>query len=228
MTLLDFNNWLLELNRFSGLAVILYFVFFPKRLMTIYGLLFLTIAFSFLADNIIWFFIRFVYPNSFIIGNSWLLLNFGIVSWLFGKLLPERRLVIIVSGVLFFVGATVSFGWFFSFLEFNTFIGVYSCINFTILSVFLYLRILNDKKTQLKTMPEFWIANAFFFYSSLTLFRSLFTQFAVFDLEISKELHSAISIINLTANIAKNFILFYALILIDKGFLHAKKEIANG
>lgn len=205
----------MELSSFSGLAGILLFLFFPKKLSSIAGILFLSIAASFLADSGNYFFIRLVSPNGYIIGNIWYILNYLICTWLFIKLLPDHKRVILILTFVFGIGTIISF-FYYSLGDSNSFIKVYSSSIFTFLSLRLYFSLLKNPSSRLRSNTVFWIANAFFIFSTVTLLRNLFLQYLVFDLEISKAGFSLIMIINLLANIAKNFILFYALLLIEK------------
>ncbi|MEQ9466865.1 MAG: hypothetical protein RLN88_05600 [Ekhidna sp.] len=214
-----FHAWLLELNSFSGIAGITYFMLYRKKINTIYGVVFLLIAASTLADCSNYFFMRLVYQNSYIIGNLWFLLNFGISIWLFSKILPNHKILLIVLSCIFYVGAVLSFITTYSFTDSNSFIKVSSSIVFTFLALRLYFELLKKPTGSLKFNPIFWIATALFLFSSLSLLRNLFLQYLVFDLEIGVSSYIYISTIYLLANISKNLILFYALTLIDKGHL---------
>ncbi len=205
-------------NRLSGIVGIIYFIFFPKRLNSNSGIIFLVILVSFLADNCNYFFIRLVYPNGYIISNIWYLLNYLIVSWLFYRLLPNDKKLISILALIFYIGASVSFIYHYSFEDSNSFIKVQTSLVFAFLSLRLYFNLLKKPSGSLRNNSVFWIANAFFIYSTVTLLRNLFLQYLVFDLEISKEASSLIMVINLFANISKNLILFYVLVLIDKGY----------
>ena len=205
-------------NNISGIAGIAYFLLFPRKLNSNYGLIFLIILISFLADNANHFFIRMVYSNGYIIGNVWYLINFFVASWLFYKLLPNEKKLILALNIVFYLGALISFGFYYSFEDSNSFIKVSTSLVFTFLSLRLYFGLLKRPSGSLRSNAIFWTANAFFIFSSVTLLKNLFLQYLVFDLEITKNALSVILVINLLANISKNFILFYALVLIDKGF----------
>jgi hypothetical protein len=91
-------------------------------------------------------------------------------------------------------------------------------VTFIIASISVYFQLLKTPTKKLSQVPIFWIATAFFIYYSLVLLLSIFDNFLIFDQRISIEAYRIIHFINLMANIAKNFILFYALVLIDKGY----------
>lgn len=213
----DFHNWLLELNRFSGFAGIAYFIFSRKQIHTVYGVIFLVIAASTIADCSNYFFIRLIYPNSYIIGNIWFLLNFGISIWLFWKILMDRKVLLISLASIFYLGSLISFITTYSFTDSNSFIKVFTSISFTVLSLSLYFDLLKNPTGPLRRNPIFWVGTAFFLFSSVSLLRNLFLHYLVFDLNINTDSFYYVSVIYLLVNIAKNYILFYALILIDKG-----------
>ncbi|MEO9482891.1 MAG: hypothetical protein ABJG47_05570 [Ekhidna sp.] len=108
--------------------------------------------------------------------------------------------------------------WFYSLYDSNTVIRLISNVAFIILSLLTFYELLRKPEIKLKKSPVFWIVTAIFIHSCLTLLRNVFLQYLVFDLEASKEIVSWIWLINLIANISKNFILFYAIVLIDKGY----------
>lgn len=213
----DFNIWLRELSRFSGFAGVCYFIFFRKNLNSVYGLVFLVIFASFFADNLNYFFIKFVYPNGYIIGNIWYIVNFALISWLFLLLLNLRKTILIAS-FGFFIITAVSFIYFYSFTDSNSIIKVTSSLWFSYLSLVALFGLLKNPTGQLRNNPVFWIATGIFIYSSVTLLRNLFLQYLVFELNIELQAFYALATINLLSNSIKNLILFYSLILIDKGF----------
>lgn len=173
------------------------------------------IAASFLADNGNYFYIEWISPNGYIIGNIWYILNYFICSWLFLKLLPSSSKLIWFFLVAFVIGTSMSF-FYYSLEDSNSFIKVYSSSIFTFLSLRLYFSLLKNPSGRLRSNTVFWIANALFIFSTVTLLRNLFLQYLVFDLEISKGAFALIMAINLFANISKNLILFYSLTLINR------------
>lgn len=223
MTLAEFEISLRTFNQYSGVAGILYFIFFFKSQKSLSRIVFLILALSFLADVFTIFFIKYIYPNSFIITNSWYILNFCVVCSLFYSVLPVRRKLIISILAFFLVGSLITFLSTYSYLESNTFVRVSSNVFIIFLSLLSYFELINHPTGRLKNNPLFWLTTALFAHSCLVLLRNLFLQYLVFDLSISKELFDSISIINLLANITKNFILFYALVLLDKGYPNTLK-----
>ncbi|WP_370088373.1 hypothetical protein [Ekhidna sp.] len=213
-----FNDWLTDLSRISAIAGILYYLFTKLKVNQVASGLFLILFASFLADTLNYFFIRLVYPNSFIIGNCWLIINFFLVLWTFKKVIniPKTLLTGLVAG--FVLGASISFIFFYSFTESNTFVFLWSNISFIILSLYLHFQLLKRPGEKLKYHPVFWIATSFFVYYSMLFLQNIFNNYLVFDLQISSEAYTIVWIINLIANVGKNFILFYALVLIDKGY----------
>ncbi|WP_421763764.1 hypothetical protein [Ekhidna sp.] len=214
----DFWNWLIELNRFSGLAGCIYFVIFMKSWRRFSGVLFYILFASFLADNLNYFFIRIVYPNALYIGNSWVILNYFLSIFLFSKILADRNLLLKIYAGLFTVGTALSLTLAYDYAESNTFINVYSNITLISLSLLGYFELLKNPKVKLSKQPIFWIVTSFFIYNSVLILVSVFNNYLIFDLKISSDAYAMVSIINLSANILKNLLLFYSLVLIDKGF----------
>ncbi|SNS45952.1 hypothetical protein SAMN05421640_0237 [Ekhidna lutea] len=212
-----FINWFLEFNRFSALAGSLYFIFFIRDKKHTTVLVFIILVCSLLADNLNYFFVR-IYSNSFIVSNSWYIANFIVSLILFQHLLKSRKFLISLLITVFFIGSILSFTYFFKLTESNTFIRLFSNSTFIFLSLAFYLELLKKPDGRLRKHPYFWIASSFFIYNSVLLLQSLFKNFLIFDLQISKAAYAWILFISLSANITKNFILFYALVLIDKGY----------
>ena len=211
-----FINWFLEFNRFSALAGSLYFIFFIKKWKGEASTIFWILLLSLLADNLNYFFTR-VYINSYIVSNGWYVANFVLTIVLFNMLLSKRKVLIIIS-IIFLIGSVVSFGMFYTFTEPNTFIRIYSNVSFVLLALTYFLELLRNPSSILSKHPYFWISTALFIYNSIVLLQSLFKNYLIFDLQISKEGYAWILFISLFANITKNFIFFYALVLIDKGY----------
>lgn len=213
-----FNNWFLELNRFSAIAGSLYFLLFVKNWKTNAGILFLILLASFLADSFNYFFIRLIYPNSFIIGNIWNMVNFFLVIWLFSRMINSKRKFILAIGGIYLISATVSFIYFFDFTESNTFIRSFQNTAIILFSLITYFELLKSANLKLSKQPVFWISTGFFVFSSLVLLMGIFNNYLIFDLKISNEGFAFIFFINLVANASKNYIFFYAIVLLDKGF----------
>ncbi len=173
---------------------------------------------SFIADNANYFFIRLIYPNSFIIGNIWILLNYFIMIWTFNEILSQKKKLSIILCLVFSIGSILTFGFYYSFLEGNIFTTLWSNVSFITLSLIVYFQLLQKPGQNLFKLPVFWISTSFFVYNSLVLLQSIFRDYLIFDLQISKEAYAVINFINLIANISKNYILFYALVMIGKGF----------
>ena len=169
MTLQDFLKWLLAFSQFSGLLGIVYFFFFVRRWHSLEGIVFYVLFVSFFVDVSNYFFARHIYSNSYIISNIWHLLNYFLVSWIFYKLIPDRRTIILVLLSIFRLGAILSFVFYFSFLDSNTFIRVFSSIVFISLSILSYFDLLKQPNTALIQPSFFWIVTAIFIYSSPTL-----------------------------------------------------------
>ncbi|MEP2949561.1 MAG: hypothetical protein ABJO91_06080 [Ekhidna sp.] len=185
---------------------------------SISGIVFYMLLFSFLADTFNFFFIRFIYPNSFIIGNTWYILNYFITILLFLKILDQYKKAIFTLLAIFLFGCVLSFLFLFDFTESNVFVRLFSNVSFIFLSLLIYFNLLKKPNLQLRLNPVFWIATSLFIYNSLILLQGIFNNYLIFDLKISGEAYTWISIIKLFANSCKNFILFYVLILISKGY----------
>lgn len=211
-------DWILNFNSFSALAGMLYFIIFMRSRRDLAGIIFLVLTVSFIADNLNYFFVRFIYPNSFIIGNSWYIIDYLINAIIFSVILQKWRKVSFILLSAYLIGTVVSFSFFYSFTESNTFIRIFSNASWIALSLVLYVELLNRPSQKLGRLPLFWFATAYFVNSSLILLQSVFDNYLIFDLKISGESYIWINIIKLIANIGKNFTLFYVLALIDKGF----------
>lgn len=66
-------------------------------------------------------------------------------------------------------------------------------------------------------MPVFYALTAFFIYYALTFLKWLFLQYLVFELEIGSKQFFPINMVTLFANTTKNYILFFAMVLLHKG-----------
>lgn len=212
---------LIQFTLYTGVPGIVYFLFSRKGSTSISGTIFFILLASFSADFAAFMYSKYIYPNSYGIGNVWHLINYGLVSWLFYQIIPSKKKFILTLFGVFFLSSVISF-FYYSFWDANPLIRVLSNIFFIILSILAYLEMLKAPGQGLKNNPVFWAITAIFIYSSVTLLRNLFTQYLVFDLEVTKDVFSTITLIYLIANSSKNFILFYSLILIDKGFQETK------
>lgn len=207
------------INPYSGLPGIIFFLFFLERKSYNARIVFLILLASLLSEVSIYFFTKYIYPNSYIIANTWYLLNFLLVSWLFIRLLPQRRNVILLLNAIYFAGALVSFLGYYSFLESNTFIRVYTSVIFTILSLFAFFEILRAGPIdRLSLYPIFWIITGLFLFSSISLFKNLFAQYLVFEVKITREAFNYFASFNILFNIVKNLMIFYGFVLIGRGY----------
>lgn len=220
-------DWLVDLNRFSALAGCLFFLYSRQSLKSVSGIVFCVLLISFAADNLNYFFIRLIYPNSFIIGNSWKIVNFFLMILLFIKMLSGRvKRIILALTIIFSITTIVSF-FFYPITEANTIINISSNVTFILLVLISYLQLLKQPSFKLTIQPIFWIGTSFFVHSSLVLLQSIFENYLIFDQKISQEGYILIYVINFLANISKNFILFYALVLIGKGFPDSLKPVTT-
>lgn len=211
-------NWILDLNRFSALSGCLFFLYSRQSLKTVSGIVFFLLALSLTADNLNYFFIRLVQPNSFIIGNIWIIANYFLMILLFRKILAHQNFkILVLLPIIFIIGTSISF-FYFKLSEANTFLSLYADISYILLALLTYLQLLKYPSIKLVTHPIFWIVTSFFVHSSLILLQGIFENYLIFDQEISKDAYVFIYGINLIANISKNLILFYALVLIHRGF----------
>lgn len=218
-------------NTYSGLPGIIFFIVFRKQMGNISRFAFYTLLASFLADFSVQLFIRYVYPNSFIISNLWYLVNYSLLSWLYFLIIPNRKKLIGLLALIFFIGSIISFLFFFSFLESNTFIRVYTSVAFTLLAILAFLEILKHEPTKsLISYPLFWINTAIFLFSSITLFKGLFLNYIVFITKTEWEAYASVAFIGVIFNIIKNLLFFYSFILVHKGqpdYIHEPKRIQS-
>lgn len=206
-------------NTYSGLPGIVFCMFFWKSMGNVSRLTFYILLASFLSDFGVQIFIRYVYPNSYIISNVWYIINYLLVSWLFVILVPNRKMLLLILAVTFVVGTLISFSFFYSFLESNTFTKTFSSVVFTVISILVFLDILKESpSSKLLDYPVFWINTGIFLFSSISLLRNLFTNYLVFTESVSWELVAPIALFAVVFNIAKNLMIFYAFILVKKGF----------
>ena len=217
MNFIQIIESIIVLNILSGVPGVLFFIFTKQKLNSIAGTLFLILLASLLADYGSYIYAKYIYPNSYGFGNLWHLVNYLLVSILFYQIIPRRKLINGILLALFYISAIISF-FYYSFLDANPVIRVVSNVAFIILSLFAYFEMLKYPGKSLNKNPIFWTLTAIFVFCSVTLLRNLFTQYLVFDLDVSKNLFATITLIFILANISKNFALFYSLILIDKGY----------
>lgn len=210
--------WILaDLNRYSGIPGILFFLFFIRKWKSNEAILFYILFASFFFDFSIYIYIKHFYPNSYIGSNWWIIINYGLMSWFFVRVLPKLKKVIISLAVVFGIAATISFSFFYSFTESNTVTRLFSSVIFLGLSVMGFREVLNKPSGALLKMPVFYALIAFLGYYSLTFLKGLFTQYLVFELEITSKQFFPISMVNLFANTSKNYILFFTMVLLEKG-----------
>ena len=221
MTYIEIIESVILFTLFSGVPGVVYFLLVRQKLNSIAGTLFFILLISFLADFGSEIYVKYVFPNSYPIGNTWHLINYIFVSILFHQIIPNRKLINGVLLIVFYTAAVVSF-FYYSFMEANPVIRVLSNVSFIVLSLLAYFEMLKTPGRALNKNPIFWTLTAIFVFCSVTLLKNLFTQYLVFDLAVSKDLFATITLIYLLANIGKNFALFYSLILIDKGYGDSK------
>ncbi|WP_425389658.1 hypothetical protein [Ekhidna sp.] len=219
------DRWLGDLSMFSGISGILFFIYGRKHRTNVSTVLVIILVLSFLADTSNYFFVRLILQNSYIIGNIWLIANYFAMLWLFSEVLDIRKSLYLILGSVFATGGIISFGLWYTFLEFNTFTLVWSNITFIFLSLIAYFQLLRKPNIVLAKQPVFWISTSFFVYYCLIFLQSIFNNYLIFDLVISDSGYTAINMINHIANISKNFVLFYALILLHKGFPGSLKSL---
>lgn len=197
----------------------MYFLLFVKKgRSSISGILFFILLASFLGDSISYIYADFLLSNNYIVINLWHIANFYLLAWLFSQILPEKRKLVLASIATFTILVVSSFSLGYSFWESNTFVWVTSNVIFILFPLFGFMELLKHPSGSLLKLPIFWILTTVLLYSSVTLLVNLFFQYLVFDLNISKEGFSTIMLILLISNTIKNFVFFYALVLIDKGF----------
>lgn len=219
MTFLEIFQFLKEVNRYSSVPGILFFLVFLTRVNLNTRIVFYIISVSFLADFLNYFFIRYIYPNAYIITNSWYLVNYVLVSWLFLKLIPTRKNLVVALLIFFGICSTLSFTFFFTFMEPNTFIRSFTSLSFTFLALLSFFEILKESPSdRLSQYPVFWIVTAVFLFSSITLIKNLFDQYLVIDMNVSRELHSYVHFFTVLANIVKNLCFLYAFMLVKRGY----------
>ena len=221
---------LITINKYSGIPAIIFFLVYLRNQKINVRIVFTILCFSWITDITTFYFIKYIYPNSYIITNPWYIINYYLVSWLFLSLLPERRKLIIGLIGAFTLGGIISFLSFYSFLESNTFIKSFSSLAFTLLSIIAFFEILRaEPMDKLSNYPIFWIVTGIFLFSSVTLLKNLFQNYLVFDLKISSELWSYVHAFNNVFNIIKNFMFLYAFMLIRKGYpdyIYPPKQLA--
>lgn len=219
MSSLELFDIVREINRYSGLPGIVFFMFFMKSTSANTRIVFYILLASFLADFVNFFVIKFIFRNGFIITNSWYIINYFLVSWLFLKLIPKRRMFVLLLSAVFIAGSVFSSIFYFSFLESNTFIKTFSSISFTLLTILAFLEVLNEGPTDsLSRYPVFWIITGIFLFSSITLLKNLFQNYLQSILEISKSSYAYVHMFNNVFNIIKNLMFFFAFVLVKKGF----------
>lgn len=141
------------------------------------------------------------------------------MSWLYVRLIPQYKKLILSLVVLFGISSILSFAYYYTFWEANTFVNTYSNVSFVLLSVLTLFSLLKIKSdTDLKSMPVFYLLIAFLAYYTLVFFKGIFVNYLVFQLKVTWEQYWPVSAINLIANISKNFLLFYVIVLLDKGY----------
>ncbi len=206
------------INQYSGIPGIVFFALFVSFRNSNAKIVFFVLLASFLADLAITFYVEYVYPNSYGIATIWFVVDYFLLSWLFLKLTPSKKKIILSLMTIFIVGGIVSAGFFYSFSESNTFISSYPSAVFSFLSILAFLEILKEEPAnRLIRYPVFWIVTGIFLFNSVTLIKNLFQQYLVFDLNVTLDQFIIIYLFSLTFNIIKNLFFLYAFVLVRKG-----------
>ncbi|MEP1096758.1 MAG: hypothetical protein ABJG78_16695 [Cyclobacteriaceae bacterium] len=214
----EIAEFIFQINRFSGVPGILFFIGFLLKKKGNIRIVFYVLLASLLADTAIHYYTKYVYPNSHLIGTIWVITDYFLVSWMFLKLLAHKKKIILILLSVFAVGSTISMVFFFSLTESNTFIKSYPSVVFTYLSIIAFIEILKVGPTnKLIEYPIFWIITAIFLFSSITLLKNLFQYYLIFDLQVSKDLYLYVWFFGVGFNMIKNLLFFYAFILVWKG-----------
>ena len=210
--------WLLEeFNRYSGVPGILYFSIFVRKWRADSAIFFYILLLSFVFDFSIHLYTKFVFPNSYIGGNLWVILNFGLMSWFFIRILPSYKQQIVYLYITFLLSTVISFGLWYSLFDSNTIIRTFSSVAFLILSILGFKELMTRPKGDLLKMPVFYALAIFFLYYSTNFLRGLFQQYLVVDLHVSAEQMLLIAMISLVINALKNYVIFYIIVLLEKG-----------
>jgi len=200
----------------SGLPGIIFFCLYMRTMKNISGIIFFIILVSFLGDSLGYFYAKYIYPNNYPVINIWHITDLILVSLYFLFLKHIRRNLILSLSILFMTTATISFN-FFSILESNTFVWVFSNIIIIVYCILSYLGLLQNSHYDIYKLPVFWVITGLLIFNSVTLLSFLFLQYLVFELQIALNDHGVIYLIIQLSNILKNILLFYALLLIYKG-----------
>jgi len=207
-----------QVNKYTGLPGILFYIgFLSSRKGNIRIAFFILLA-SFLGDLASDLYVKYVYENSNLVGQIWVITDYFLVSWLFIKLIPHRKKTILGLMGLFVIGTSVTSLLFYSFFEPNTFLATYPSVAFTYLSILTFLEILKEEPTnKLINFPLFWIITAIFLFNSVTLLKNLFMNYLIFDLQVSQDLYLYVWLFGVGFNMIKNLMFFYAFILVKAG-----------
>lgn len=206
-----------QFNKYTGLPGIVYFIFFLREWKTVSGILFYILLASFLGDNLGYIYAKYFYPNNYPILNAWHFGNFLLVAWLFYKMLEAKRRWVLISVIFFLVGSILTYLFQYSIWESNTFVWVSSNVFSIVFCLFAYLELLKKPSGPILKLPIFWVISSLLIFCSVTLLVFLFQQYLVFDLAITKEAFKIILLIITLSNTFKNLVIFYAMVLIDKG-----------
>ena len=214
------------LNIVSGVPAIIFF-FFIKKKGRIARILFLTVLISFLSDLASTLYAAFIFPNNYPIVNSWHMMNFFVLFTLFKSLIPNYRRFFLVAIISFLIVSLCSFLFIYSFWESNPFVWVTSNLFIISFSIIGFLELLKKPSVSLIKIPSFWIYSVFFCFSTVTFLIWLFFQYFVFELQLTmNELNTIVRIIQI-ANIIKNLVVIFILMIIDgRFFRYTKAEIA--
>lgn len=219
-----------QINKYTGLPGILFFLGFLRTKKSNTRIVFYVLLASFLGDVAADLYIKYIFQNSHLVGQIWVITNYLLLSWLFLNLLPDRRKTIIVLLLFFTIGTVVTSIFFYSFFESNTFLVTYPSVAFTYLSIVTFIEILKEEPTKkLVEYPLFWIVTAIFLFNSVTLLKNLFMNYLIFDLQVSQDQYLYVWLFGVSFNMLKNLMFFYAFILVKKGnpdYIYEPKNVA--
>lgn len=216
MTSSDIYWVLSDINRFSAVPGILFFLFALRGWRSNAAIIFYILFISFFFDFTIFIYIKYFYPNSYFGSNWWIIINYFLMSWFFVRVIPPYKALIQLMIIVFTISAIISFVWWYSFFESNTVIRTFSSISFLFLSILGFRELAKQPAGNLLKMPTFYALSAFILYYSLTFLKGVFQQHLVFELEVTSDQFFIIGVGNLIVNTAKNYTLFYVLILLSK------------
>lgn len=226
MSFEDLARLLVEFNRYTSLPALLYFLFFSREWKKPAGIVFYIALFSFLSDFFSFIYAKYVFPNTYGIINTWHFVNLWAVGIYFLGFLPKKRTLILVFLSSLSVCFFVTHVFFYDFLEPNSVFWLLASSTIILFVLLGFFELLKTPTQSLSANPSFWVLTGLFVFTTSTLFMFLFQNYLVFELEVSRSLFAPLLMIVSIANIAKNFLLFYALVLMDKASYVTNKSEA--